>query len=168
MEQSPIPQNLAAVISNGTTAEDSSIVQPVSLRQGRGTRLSFLGGRKKEPQQTNGEPQPLNGDIETASTRSRSLSKDNLHRRSFFRSHSQDVVAQPPNGNDTSDWVTDSGGRESTETSIAEKLARNGEKMQQDQPGVVKMGSVRKRLSLLKLGKKNSKGGGVMNSVDEE
>src|SRR5689334_9751243 len=35
-----------STVPNGAITEEATIVQPVSLRQGRGPRLSFLGGRK--------------------------------------------------------------------------------------------------------------------------
>lgn len=158
--------------ANNMSAEVST-VQPVSLRQGRGARLSFLGGRKKDAQpgqtQTNGDQsQQLNGDAETASSGSRSLSKDNPNRRSFFRAHSSDDQRLPrsgTNGTDTSapEWTTESMPRESMDTAITEKHQSGG-----DLSGVKSIGSVRKRLSMLKLGKKASKGSGLMGSLDEE
>ena len=170
-------------MSNGTgaAANEAAAVQPVSLRQGRGNRLSFLGGRKKE--QTNGETTPhINGETETDLSRSKSVGKDSTHRRSFFRSHAADPVPPPTphqphsagvngaNGaNDASDWVTDSaaGGRESSDLGLGEKDGGPGG-FAGSGTGSVRMGSVRKRLSLLKLGKKSSKGNGVMGSLDEE
>lgn len=144
-------------MSNGT--EDASGVQPT--KAGRGTRLSFLGGRRKE---SSGDiPLQPNGDAE-ASPRRPTAKDTTLHRRSFFRSHSNDQT-QPQsqaNGHDGADWVTDSGGRTSTDTGLTDK--EQGERS----PGLVKMGSVRKRLSMLKIGKKNSKGTDLMGSLDEE
>ena len=161
-----LQQNLARVLSNGT--EDNSILQ--SGKQGRGTRLSFLGSRKKD-QQSNGEPpqQPqTNGDTTTEAGNKRGTSKDNsAHRRSFFRSHGSD--SQLPNGHtnhESSDWATDSGGRASTDTGTGVTEKESG--VVGERPGVVKMGSVRKRLSMLKLGKKNSKASEAMGSLDEE
>ncbi|KAK4121833.1 hypothetical protein N657DRAFT_98874 [Parathielavia appendiculata] len=43
------PSNAGAALPNSVTTEQATIVQPVSLRQSRGPRLSFLGGRKKDP-----------------------------------------------------------------------------------------------------------------------
>ncbi|KAK0634336.1 hypothetical protein B0T17DRAFT_502010 [Bombardia bombarda] len=215
------------LLTNGVKSEEVSIIQPVSLRNGRGARLSFLGGRKKDhPQQQQQQqqqsqqapPKPessspyspvsppipqINGDVANhhtnndhhqahedesgdASSRSRSMSKDNSNRRSFFRSHSSDRRVQV-NGMDVSgggggansgaDWMTDSGGaRESSDMSALDK-----EKMFLSSDhngggggggggmgGMLHVGSVRKRLSILRLGKKSSKGNGIMTSLDEE
>ena len=49
------------------------------------------------------------------------------------------------------------------DTGITEKHQSSG-----DLSGVKSIGSVRKRLSMLKLGKKASKGSGLMGSLDEE
>ncbi len=112
-----------------------------------------VNGDASHPQ-TNGDPE---------SPRKRSQSRDNPNRLSFFRAHSSDKPQT--NGHDLSggtDWVTDSGPRESTDGGSLDKdrVAVDG--------GVAKMGSVRKRLSLLKLGRKASKGNDVMGAVDEE
>lgn len=186
------------LLANGAATEEVKIVQPVSLRQGRGARLSFLGGRKKDQKSEQGRSAPhTNGDgpgnhhaheDESGSTgRSRSLSKENVNRRSFFRTHSSPENTRPNtqvNGADMSlggsgrmetsgmDWVTDSGGpRESSGVSgMPDK-----ERVLSDQSsggggpgGMLNVGSVRKRLSLLRLGKKTSKGSGLMGSLDEE
>jgi len=167
------------------TGTEASLVQPV--KSGRGTRLSFLGGRRKDSQ-TNGDHIPLNG--EEASGRARSHSKDSQstqqhqggtvsHRLSFFRSHSTDVTspntlgggptphsATFPNGgvnNDSSDWVTESGvGKESSDEGHHNKSIDKGAGV-----GVQKKGSVRKRLSMLKLGRKTTKAE-MMGALDEE
>jgi hypothetical protein len=72
-----------------------------------------------------------------------------------------------PNGgvnNDGSDWVTESGaGKESSDEGPQHsKSVDKGAGV-----GVQKMGSVRKRLSLLKLGRKTTKGE-VMGALSEE
>jgi hypothetical protein len=69
------------------------------------------------------------------------------------------------NGADVSgnDWVTESAGRESS------SYAPSADKENTDSSvGQSKTGSVRKRLSLLKLGRKTSKAGAAMGSLDEE
>ncbi|KAL2140830.1 hypothetical protein VTI28DRAFT_3194 [Corynascus sepedonium] len=54
------PTASTSTVPNGAITEEATIVQPVvSLRQGRGPRLSFLGGRKKDQQQPSKE---VNGD----------------------------------------------------------------------------------------------------------
>ncbi|KAJ4307245.1 Deoxycytidine kinase 1 [Collariella sp. IMI 366227] len=56
-----LPHSTPNPAPNGTTPDDATtgIVQPVSLRQGRGARLSFLGGRKNKDQK---DAHPVNGD----------------------------------------------------------------------------------------------------------
>jgi len=66
------------------------------------------------------------------------------------------------------DWVTDSGPRESTDGTTLDREKATLEGTGTGGGGVVKMGSVRKRLSLLKLGRKASKGNDLMVAVDEE
>ncbi|TPX08866.1 uncharacterized protein E0L32_009684 [Thyridium curvatum] len=157
----------------GAVVEEVSTVRPVSLRQGRGARLSFLGGRRKDTPPTpqlNGEGKALsqqqtNGDTESAtSDHSGRRSRDNPNRRSFFRAHSHDKAPNTSgsmtNGHDSSggtggDWVTDSGGRQSSD-------------VDRDRHDSSAIGSVRKRLSMLKLGKKTSRGNVLMGSLDEE
>ncbi|KAL0941360.1 sh3 domain containing protein [Colletotrichum truncatum] len=173
---SPQPQSINGMITNGVIAEEAATVAPIAVRA-RGTRLSFLGGRRKDSlgqQQTNGDTH-VNGDAdETVSNRSRSFSKtqENGNRRSFFRTTTATPDAQrTTGGNDaTSEWVTDSGGRQSSDlgVSYSEKERQYSDDRSVESPGVVKRGSVRKRLSLLKLGKKSNKGAGAMGSVHEE
>ncbi len=153
--------DVATALANGVAGHEASLVQ---ARQSRGTRLSFLGGRKKEvsPQrQANGggDPEP---------PQSRSQSRDNPNRLSFFRAHSSDSKPPQTNGSHEtsagSDWSTDPGQRDSIEVGSLDKdrvVASEG-------GGVAKRGSVRKRLSLLKLGRKASKGNDLMGAVDEE
>lgn len=156
-------------------AEEVSTVQPIAIRQGRGARLSFLGGRKKESpvlQQTNGDAH-VNGDIdETVNNRSRSFSRtqDHANRRSFFRAPSSDAPRILGSNDATSEWVTDSGGRQSSDagTNLMEKEREYRDERPTESPGIVKRGSVRKRLSMLKLGKKSHKGSAAMGSVHEE
>ncbi len=181
--------------ANGTATEEPPAVLPAAARQGRGTRLSFLGGRKKDAPplqpQMNGDAAPhhhhhhpqqqlqsTNGDGGGESgkrTRSRSRSKENANRRSFFRGNEKASLNGQTNGHDSSgagtDWVTDSGPRESSDLSVLEKergRGGGGGGSGAVDNNAVKIGSVRKRLSLLKLGKKSSKGNGLMGAVDEE
>lgn len=173
-----------------------SVVQPVQLRQGRGARLSFLGGRKKDQAaqqqhpppppipQTNGDHQ-VNGDAESA-TSGHSRGKDNPNRLSFFRSNSSAAPAETKveNLNTASkhqEWIVESalppksasGRRKSSDIgrtlSSKENSNSNMKDAAADQAGGArKVGNVRKRLSMLKLGKKSSKGSGLMGSLDEE
>lgn len=189
-------QSVQGAKPNGTAGgEEVSVVQPVQLRQGRGARLSFLGGGRKKDQttqqqhlppppipQTNGDHQ-VNGDAESA-TSGHSRGKDNPNRLSFFRSHSsaepkvessntagkhhEVVVEHALPGNKTaaaapvrrksSDISRTLSGKENSDPNMASDHAGGGRKV----------GNVRKRLSMLKLGKKSSKGSGLMGSLDEE
>ncbi|KDN60659.1 putative SH3 domain-containing protein [Colletotrichum sublineola] len=161
---------------NAAVAEQVSTVQPIAIRQGRGTRLSFLGGRKKHspvPQQTTNSSSPINGEPEdTVSQHSRSVSRaqDTSSRLSFFRAPSTDGGRINGSIDAGSEWVTDSGGRQSSDIgfNLTEKEREYRDERLSDDPIVVKRSSVRKRLSLLKLGKKSKQNGGVMGSVHEE
>ncbi|KAK0639107.1 hypothetical protein B0T16DRAFT_394897 [Cercophora newfieldiana] len=192
----PQPQKTGGpLLANGASTEEVKILQPISLRQGRGARLSFLGGRKKDAKE-NAPPLPtLNGDTyahedeASAISRSRSIGKENSNgnRRSFFRGHSSsenNAVGPRSGGYSTNgaemspatvgggrmdqsmDWVTDSGNaRESTDATAVDKtLSDQGGTV----GGIQSLSSVRKRLSILRLGKKSSKGNGLMGSLDEE
>lgn len=178
--------------------EEVSVVQPVQLRHSRGARLSFLGGRKKDQaaqqqQQQHPPPPPIpetngdhhvNGDAESA-TSGHSRGKDNPNRLSFFRGngstqppvetkqfespsmagkHNERVVEHAlPVGK----GATAPGGRRKSSD-----LSRTPSSKENSDPnaagGERKVGNVRKRLSMLKLGKKSSKGSGLMGSLDEE
>lgn len=77
-------------IPNGVITEEATLVQPVSLRQGRGPRLSFLGGRKKDhtPKEVNGDNHAIPEEAEPiSSNKSNTSAKDGAttNRRSFFR-----------------------------------------------------------------------------------
>ncbi|KAK3387312.1 hypothetical protein B0H63DRAFT_541581 [Podospora didyma] len=184
-------------LTNGTGNEQVSLIQPITLRQGRGARLSFLGGRKKDQPKASSPPSlpqiPLaNGDghraappheDESGSTAGRSRSKDNPNRRSFFRSTPSSSDHTRPsvqiNGGDASgDWVTDSGEpRESLDPDTSASVSLEREKAAAaaataaamvDHHSSGGMLNVRKRLSILRLGKKSSRGNGLMTSLDEE
>lgn len=88
-----------STVQNGAITEEATVVQPVSLRQGRGPRLSFLGGRKKDQQaskEVNGDNhhhQPIQEEPEPAATTngnnnnntSSSAPKEQQPKRSLFR-----------------------------------------------------------------------------------
>ncbi|KAI5467023.1 hypothetical protein BGZ63DRAFT_398637 [Mariannaea sp. PMI_226] len=143
----------------GVTTEEASVIRPVSMRH-RGARLSFLGGSGKKRELDLPPNVDENGaEAETESNHSRShshsQSRDNS-RRSFFRTQSHEEK-NPDNSY--------SGFRRSlevvspTEDNSAEKQGGGG--------GLTKKNSVRKRFSMLKLGKKSSKTT-MMGSLDEE
>lgn len=190
-------QNFSGTRPNGTNiaapADEVSVVQPVQLRQGRGARLSFLGGRKKDQAsqeqqrqqhpppppipQTNGDHLP-NGDAESA-TSGHSRGKDNPNRRSFFRVTSAEAKVDTGSSGHRHEWSaetpvsgTTAPGRQSSDISTTQnsRESRNPglTSTAPEQTGGARMGNVRKRLSMLKLGKKSSKGSGLMGSLDEE
>ncbi|CAF3487260.1 unnamed protein product [Fusarium graminearum] len=156
---SPKNKNVGIVV-NGVTAEEASVIRPVSKR---GTRLSFLGGSKKKEPELPTEPEEVNGDIETASNLSRSLSqgqsKEQGRRHSFFRAPSQD------------EKHPESAGVLSGRGSFDQQFGGGDNSNHNDKPVENKLaskkGSVRKRFSMLKLGRKG-KGNGMMGSLDEE
>ncbi|KAM0343652.1 hypothetical protein ACHAPU_008404 [Fusarium lateritium] len=153
-ETSPKAKNSGLL--NGVTTEEASVIRPVSKR---GTRLSFLGGSKKKEPELPTEPEETTADIETASSISRSLShnqgKEHGRRHSFFRTQSQDE--KPPG----------SPGGFSSRGSFEQQFGGGNEKAVENKLAS-KKGSVRKRFSMLKLGRKNNKGNDTMGSLDEE
>ncbi|KAK1996784.1 SH3 domain-containing protein [Colletotrichum falcatum] len=174
-QTSPLPQITAEATDNVVVAEQVSTVQPIAIRQGRGTRLSFLGGRRKSPpmQQHTNSSSPVSGDAEdTSSQHSRSFSRaqETSSRLSFFRAPSTDGGRINGSIDAASEWVTDSGGRQSSDAGfhLTEKEREYRDERLSDDAIVVKRSSVRKRLSLLKLTKKSQKSGGTMGSVHEE
>ncbi|KAI0181685.1 hypothetical protein GGR52DRAFT_578001 [Hypoxylon sp. FL1284] len=171
--RSPEARIDASRVNRSSLAEEAAAIQPVSTKQ-RGTRLSFLGGKKKEPQQTNGDllsPKPSKGDSDSNSQVSKG--KDNSNRRSIFRTQSSDTnnssnpQAQPyQNGlnSTTPDWGLD---RPRKSREVVDVLESDFD-TRPNESGIG-FNSVRKRLSLLKLGKKPSKPNGLfMGGLNEE
>lgn len=112
---------------------------------------------------TNGHPRP----DDTSSTRSQG--KEN--RRSFFSGPGR-AGSESGDGGD-GDWVTDSGFEGTPERPGAEQasMRRSGSTGQRSNTAIAVAGrssSVRKRLSMLKLGKKSSKASVLVHSVAEE
>lgn len=179
--------------ANGTA--EVTTMQPVSLRQSRGARLSFLGGRKKDHQ-----PPPsahTNGGQHSISEVDENPPKatQDSRRTSFFRSHSFDnpptskagynVTVTATNGTtvsngpltrsntDASDWVTDSGvgSRGSYDTRMMSSTPVDSIDKERDgisAAATPKLGGVKKRLSLLKLGTRKAKNNGMMGALNEE
>ncbi|KAG4259367.1 hypothetical protein FPRO04_03459 [Fusarium proliferatum] len=154
-EASPKHKNIGVSV-NGVTTEEASVIRPVSKR---GTRLSFLGGSKKKEPELPTEPEEPAVDIETASNLSRSLSrsqsKEQNRRHSFFRAQSHDEKHPESPGGLSSRGSFDQQFGGGNERAVENKIPS-------------KKGSVRKRFSMLKLGRKGSKGNGMMGSLDEE
>ena len=163
------------------TADETSIAQPVAVR-GRGARLSFLGRRKDSSVEKNGDVQDVNKNVNTvyvtSSNESDRRSKRNdaatpVHsrRRSFFPvrpSHDESRRS-------SIEWVTDSASIDGKRKSV-DVTTRHAQVPLSDASGnggLAKKGSVRKRLSKLKLGGKKIKSAGeqtiegVMGSLHE-
>ncbi|KXX77822.1 Dedicator of cytokinesis protein 1 [Madurella mycetomatis] len=197
----------ASNATNGVmaTTEEATIAQPV---KGRGARLSFLGGRKKDQQGEKHKLETVNGENgvipeEEQTPVSATPGKEN--RRSFFRSQQQQQQQQQNTGSDgaktatngvdaspggyaasnpghANEWVTDpvmgsssnaysaSGLSEKQGMRIVENQVQAGHAPHHHHSSSFGVGSVRKRLSILKLGKKSSKGSGGLGlgGVDEE
>lgn len=179
--------------TNGTA--EVNTVQPVSLRQSRGARLSFLGGRKKEHPPSahmnlNGGQNtiPEVADIEVPAMQE-------PPRKNIFRSHSHEIQQSMPrlghgvsisasngthsNGSltrsatDTSDWVTDSGrgSRGSHDTHVLSGTLVSSIDKERDSSGgagMPKMSGMKKRLSMLKLGGRKGKTNTMMGALSEE
>ncbi|KAI1340030.1 hypothetical protein F5Y15DRAFT_62154 [Xylariaceae sp. FL0016] len=173
----PAKGHIRNSLTNGTgILEEASAVQPISLRQ-RGTRLSFLGGKRKDSQVSNGEvpnlKQPSKGEYSESNSQHSKSRQNSHHRMSIFRSQSNETnsSANPFN------QPMSNGGVDSTLPEWAPDRSRKSKEvvdvLESDfgKPGdgsIVKMGSVRKRLSMLKLGKKQSRPNGLMGGVTEE
>lgn len=158
-DQSPSQwQNIASPL-NGVKTEEATLVRQVSVKQ-RSARLSFLPGRKHSDVEQQ-ETEKVNGSSESKDADSRSRS------RSFGKANRQHAVFGTPSIEETQDdKVSDSRRRSSSAEKVS--LERSSTNEDQEQAPVKRGGSVRKRLSLLRLGKKSSKMGGLMGSVDEE
>lgn len=160
-DQSP-PQwtNIAAPL-NGTKPEETSIVRQVSLRQ-RSARLSFLPGRRQQESDQPSQVEKVNGSPESKASHSRSRSFGKGGRRqSLFKSQSMDEGFQE----DTNGMGRR--GSSASRSSLDQKNSIEEHVSNAEIPVAKRQGSVRKRLSLFKLGKSN-KTGGIMGSVDEE
>ncbi|KAM4059129.1 dock-like domain-containing protein [Hirsutella rhossiliensis] len=162
-EQSPKWQNIASPLS-GSKAEETAVIQQLSLRH-RGARLSLLGGRKQEAEPA-AEAEKANGESDGASSHRRSLSRGPGLRHSIFRSQSADEAHD--DGHVGSARRSSSVGKDSLDGGSV----RDGKAATDDEEsGIGKRGSMRKRLSRLnmKLSKKGGKGAGwAMGSLDEE
>lgn len=101
------------------------------------------------------------GDTETKIEHSRSASKGTARRQSLFRTQS---VEETPVETSAQSRRSSSVSRQSLDRSSV----RSDKEFEAEGLGIVKRGSVRKRFSMLKLGKKSSKTGSAMRSVDEE
>jgi dedicator of cytokinesis protein 3 len=157
------PAHMPSLGTNSTmqTANTSMLDTPSHQRPSRQerSRLSFLGGRHKDGPpvsfRMNGK---VNGNVDDDASSSRSRSKEN--RRSFFGGGKSDNG----DGGD-GDWVTDYGRGDA-----GGGLRRSNSTQRPDTATSVgsRVGSVRKRLSRMKLGSKRSKANVVEGLVEEE
>ncbi|KAI0435866.1 SH3 domain-containing protein [Xylaria telfairii] len=163
--------NIRTSLTNGTAiVEEASTVQPITLRQ-RGARLSFLGGKTKGARQANGETSSFTHMTgETSESNSQySKSKDNLSR--ILRSQSIDTVNSGSNHHPRNGSVDVTGSASILDRSNKSRDLVDiieGDFSRSIESGVLRMGSVRKRLSILKLGKKPSRSNGIVGGVHEE
>ncbi|KAI9158566.1 Dedicator of cytokinesis protein 1 [Paramyrothecium foliicola] len=154
IEHSPLPPNIASVL-NGVEAQDAAVAQSVAVRQ-RGTRLSFLGSKKSPPASS---PVQDHFNAGMGTDNNYTLSNEN-RRHSMLRSNSQD------NGYSGSASEVDiHSGRNG---SLEKGRISTDKGSEKDGNGVKRAGSVRRRLSMLTMSKKSSKGSGIMGSLNEE
>lgn len=155
-DQSVQATSIATVV-NGARVEEASVVRPVSVQQ-RNTRLSFLDKRKYSDAQR--DAGYINGDMgEPASPISPltgTMSRDGNYRTSMLRHQSSDIGR-----NQSTDHF--GFGEDGTDLSKSRSQTEHAS----DGGSLTKKGSVRKRLSMLKLGVMKNKGG-TMGSLDEE
>lgn len=155
-------------LTNGTAiVEEASTAQPIAVRQ-HGARLSFLGGKAKSSQQLNKE---ATGSTRTTGESSESnsqygKSKENLSRIMRAQSISTNSNSNHHHRNGSAEVAGATTFPDRSRTEIVD-VAR-GEIGRPVEGGVLRIGSVRKRLSMLKLGKKPSKYNGIAEGVDEE
>ena len=155
-------------LGNGlAVVEEASAAQSMSVKQ-RGARLSFLNGRRKESKEWNHSENGVStGDADTNSISSRGKEGN---RKSFFRVQSTDTngsmnpfthptYSSEAMGSDGADGLS----RKNSE--VTEVVDKGHEKA--FDPGLPRMGSVRKRLSMLKIGGKKLPRTGTMGDVEE-
>ncbi|KAI0913528.1 SH3 domain-containing protein [Ustulina deusta] len=168
-ESGQLRGNIRTSLTNGTAiVEEASTVQPIAMRQ-HGARLSFLGGKPKGPRQSNGETSnstPITGEGSESNSQY-SKSKENLGR--ILRTQSIDTNSSSNrhhrNGSVDAVGLASISDRSRKSREIVD-IVEGG--FGRAEGGVLRIKSVRKRLSILKLGKKPSRSNGIMGGVDEE
>lgn len=158
-DRSPPQANIASALG-ASLGEEASVLRPVSLRQ-RGPTLSILGGRRKDSDPSR-PTELLNGTNDKTSHRRSGSSKD-FSRRSILRNTIPETASRPEN---TPDWGASLGLRKSSDKAAVNEISTkvSGE----PEAALGKRGSVRKRLSMLRIGGGGAKKGGNMSSLDEE
>lgn len=126
---------------------------------------SILSFKANGVSHSNGN-QLQNGHMTDDASSTRSHSKEN-HRRSFFGVSKTQQSSIDGDGGD-GDWVTDSGADRNT--SMMDRSLTNDSHTRPDTASSVgsKVGVVKRRLSMLKLGKKSSKASVMVDRVIEE
>lgn len=183
--QSEQPVMVGTVINGASVSEESSVVQPSVLKPGRTARLSIFGRQKDHAPKpdasahvnSDASHQHVNGDDGSAVSRS-GVAKDHTNRLSLFRSQLQPAEFRPASGGATGtdmsvaasgmEWVTDSGNTQRESSELDKEKPALSDHMHGHSNGLLHVGSVRKRLSMLKLGRKTSRGDGLMTSLNEE
>ncbi|KAI0431361.1 SH3 domain-containing protein [Xylaria sp. FL1042] len=167
-ESGQLRGNLRTSLTNGTAiVEEASAIQPIVMRQ-HGARLSFLGGKAKGSRQSNGENSSstqVTGE-HSESNSQYSKSKENLGR--VLRTQSFDT-------NSSSNHYRNGSADAAGLASISDRSRKSREIVDivegdfgRGEGGVMRIKSVRKRLSILKLGKKPSRSNEIMRGLDEE
>ncbi|KAI0517322.1 SH3 domain-containing protein [Xylaria bambusicola] len=158
--------NIRTSLTNGTAiVEEASTVQPIVMRQ-HGSRLSFLGGKPKSSQQSGGENSGSTLMVGDGSESNSQYSKENLGR--VLRTQSIDTSSSTNHHYRSS---VDAGPL----ASVSDRSRKSREiaefpegDFSRGEGGVLRINSVRKRLSILKLGKKPSRSNGIMGGLSEE
>ncbi|KAK5632468.1 hypothetical protein RRF57_008182 [Xylaria bambusicola] len=158
--------NIRTSLTNGTAiVEEASTMQPIVMRQ-HGARLSFLGGKPKSSQRLGGENSGSTLTVGDGSESNSQYSKENIGR--VLRTQSIDTSSSANHHHRSSvdaiplASVSDRSRKSREIVELPEGDSSRGES------GVLRINSVRKRLSILKLGKKPSKSNGIMGGLSEE
>ncbi|KAI1330758.1 SH3 domain-containing protein [Xylariaceae sp. FL0255] len=152
-------------LTNGTAFVEEAAAQPISMRQ-RGARLSLLGGKRKDSQASNGDSSPHTQiKSETSDGNSQlSRSKENLDPRLRGQSIDTNISSSYTNREITNG----SGDISSTASPLDRSQKLEGGMGRSSDGGVLRIGSVRKRLSMLKLGKRPSRTNGIAGGVHDD
>jgi dedicator of cytokinesis protein 3 len=167
--------------TNGTIATQNTDILDLSLPRTGGGGKNRLGFLKRTPNSSQGQEQALGlvngnrgrgvGVASESSVSVRSRSKENANRRSFFGGQGQGLNSAR-SVDEEGEWVTNS---DLTSASGGDGAVRRSGSLRRthtdtgSSPSVgSRVGSVRKRLSMLKLGKKSSKTSFPVRSVAEE
>ena len=163
-----------------TQQVQEAVLAPITNGNTTGSPLQVI--KDVTPQKTRVSKDIPRGRGDSTTTRSRSRSKENSHRHSYFHR---------PDKEEESSWVTssdlhsrtdvhsrgDMNSRSTGSVKQKETPSRRSSSSQRPENGVSSpstgsvgrgVSSVKKRLSLLKLGKKNSKGNLLMGGLREE